>query len=116
MGAVRRALTNRLDGWYVLIGVAITFSWVVEDDNTRRLLYPLVPLIAMHALDAVLAACRRLGDRIAEPIAQLHVAALVCRRIRQVHDRAQLAIEADPARRSERPVRLRQLIGVPLEE
>lgn len=59
-GAARKALMNRLDGWYVLVSVGITFLWVFGEENTRRLLYPLVPLLILHAAELVLAACRRL--------------------------------------------------------
>ena len=59
-GAVRKALMNRLDGWYVLVAVGVTFLWVFGENNTRRLLYPLAPLLILHAAELVLAACRRL--------------------------------------------------------
>jgi 4-amino-4-deoxy-L-arabinose transferase-like glycosyltransferase len=48
-GMVRGAMRNRLDSWYALIGIAIIFFWVFGEDNQRRLLYPLVPLLLVHA-------------------------------------------------------------------
>jgi hypothetical protein len=48
-GAVQRAWRNRLDGWYVLASLAITFFWMYPQDATRRLLYPVVPLLILHA-------------------------------------------------------------------
>jgi hypothetical protein len=48
-GAVRRAWANRLDGWYVLLSIAITFAWMYPQDATRRLLYPVVPLLLLQA-------------------------------------------------------------------
>ena len=60
-GAVRKALMNRLDGWYVLASTCITFVWVFGEDNTRRLFYPLLPLMILQAGEVVLAGCRRLG-------------------------------------------------------
>lgn len=48
-GAVQRAWRNRLDGWYVLLSLAITFFWMYPQDATRRLLYPVVPLLILHA-------------------------------------------------------------------
>jgi hypothetical protein len=60
-GAVQRAWRNRLDGWYVLASLAITFFWMYPQDATRRLLYPVVPLVIIHA--ALFVAF--LGERIA---------------------------------------------------
>jgi 4-amino-4-deoxy-L-arabinose transferase-like glycosyltransferase len=48
-GAVLRARANRLDGWYVLLTLPVVFLWVFSEDSTRRLLYPLVPLVILHA-------------------------------------------------------------------
>jgi hypothetical protein len=48
-GAVLRARANRLDGWYVLVMLAVVFLWVFTEDSTRRLLYPVVPLLILHA-------------------------------------------------------------------
>jgi hypothetical protein len=59
-GAVRRAVHNRLDGWYVLVTLALLMFWIFPQDTMRRLLYPVVPLLLIHAADAVLWTCRRL--------------------------------------------------------
>jgi hypothetical protein len=48
-GAARRAWRNRLDGWYVLLSLALTFFWMYPQDAARRLLYPVVPLLLLHA-------------------------------------------------------------------
>jgi 4-amino-4-deoxy-L-arabinose transferase-like glycosyltransferase len=48
-GAVLRARNNRLDGWYVLATLPVVFLWLYPEDNTRRLLYPLMPLLIIHA-------------------------------------------------------------------
>jgi 4-amino-4-deoxy-L-arabinose transferase-like glycosyltransferase len=48
-GAVLRARSNRIDGWYVLATLPVVFLWLFPEDNTRRLLYPLVPLLIIHA-------------------------------------------------------------------
>ena len=58
-GAILRALRNRLDGWFVLISLALIFPWVFSPNNTRRLLYPLVPLLLICAGDFVRFACER---------------------------------------------------------
>jgi hypothetical protein len=50
-GAIGRALRNRLDGWFVLISLAIIVPWVFSPNNTRRLLYPLVALLLVCAAD-----------------------------------------------------------------
>ncbi|HLX22894.1 MAG TPA: hypothetical protein VKR38_06060 [Usitatibacter sp.] len=60
-GAVRGAMRNRLDSWYLLFGVGILFLWVFSEDNTRRLLYPLVPLMLVHAAEMAADAGERLG-------------------------------------------------------
>jgi hypothetical protein len=48
-GAMQRAWRNALDGWYVLISLALTFFWMYPQDAARRLLYPVVPLLIVHA-------------------------------------------------------------------
>jgi hypothetical protein len=60
-GAVMRAAGNHLDGWYVLLYLAMLFLWLFPEDNMRRLLYPVVPLLLIQAGNFVLAAVRRLG-------------------------------------------------------
>jgi hypothetical protein len=62
-GSARAALRNRADGWYVLGSLAMLFLWLFNADNLRRLLYPLVPLLLLHAGEAVVAVSRRLGAR-----------------------------------------------------
>jgi len=57
-GTFRRVLANRLDGWYVAFSLGIIFFWVFPEENMRRLLYPLLPLLLVHAGESVLALCR----------------------------------------------------------
>lgn len=59
-GAVRAALLNRMDGWYALAYVGMLAFWLFPEETTRRLLYPLVPLVVLHAGEAVHALARRL--------------------------------------------------------
>jgi 4-amino-4-deoxy-L-arabinose transferase-like glycosyltransferase len=59
-GSIRAALRNRIDGWYVLASLAMLFLWVFPEDNTRRALYPLVPLLLIHAAEALCAGLARL--------------------------------------------------------
>jgi hypothetical protein len=75
-GAVRKALMNRLDGWYVLVAVGITFMWVFGENNTRRLLYPLVPLLILHAAELARSLCSRLRSGRHRAVALAAVAAL----------------------------------------
>ena len=63
-GAVRAALRDRLDGWYVLASVAMLLLWKFNEDNSRRLLYPLLPLALLHAAEAVRAAAGRIRSPI----------------------------------------------------
>jgi hypothetical protein len=49
-GAARRAWANHLDGWYVLAFLGMLFIWTFPDDSMRRLLYPVVPLMLLHAV------------------------------------------------------------------
>jgi hypothetical protein len=63
-GTLRAVRANRLDGWYVLASVAITFGWVFSEDNTRRLFYPIVPLLMIHAGELALALAARLTARL----------------------------------------------------
>lgn len=52
-GAMRAAFSGRLDGWYVLATVAMVFLWVFPEENMRRLLYPVLPLLLLHAAEIV---------------------------------------------------------------
>jgi hypothetical protein len=52
-GALLAAARNRLDGWYVLVSLGILLVWYFGEDNMRRLLYPLVPLLLVHAAELV---------------------------------------------------------------
>lgn len=61
-GSIRRALANRLDGWYVLASTVMLFLWIFQEDNQRRLLYPLVPLLLAHAAQAAMATIDRLAQ------------------------------------------------------
>ncbi len=75
-GSARAALRNRLDGWYVLASLAITFGWVFSADNTRRLFYPVVPLLMVHGAELALALAQRVGSRRVRAAALAGLAAL----------------------------------------
>ena len=60
-GSVLAAGRNRLDGWYVLASIAIVFPWLFFEDNTRRLLYPLVPLLLLHVAELGVFIAEKLG-------------------------------------------------------
>ncbi|MFZ3323172.1 MAG: hypothetical protein WA190_12430 [Usitatibacter sp.] len=61
-GAIRGALANRLDSWYVLASLAMLVLWVFSEDNQRRLLYPLLPLMLVHAAEALAALVQMVRD------------------------------------------------------
>ena len=61
-GAVRAARAERLDGWYVLASVAMLLAWRFNEDNSRRLLFPLLPLALVHAAETVRAIALRLPE------------------------------------------------------
>jgi hypothetical protein len=48
-GAIRRAFANGLDGWYALVSIAVMLAWIFPEDNQRRLLYSVLPLLLVHA-------------------------------------------------------------------
>jgi type IV secretory pathway VirB3-like protein len=48
-GAVIRARRNALDGWYALASLAMLYAWFLGEDTMRRLLYPVVPVLLVHA-------------------------------------------------------------------
>lgn len=52
-GAIGRAFRNRLDGWYMLVTVPLLVFWIFPMDTTRRLLYPVFPVLLLHATFAV---------------------------------------------------------------
>jgi hypothetical protein len=64
-GAVARARRNRLDGWYVLASGAMLFVYTFPESSMRRLIYPLVPVVLVHAAFALRAAAARLAPRAA---------------------------------------------------
>jgi hypothetical protein len=51
-GTLRAVARNRFDGWYVLLSAVLVFFWPFGETQTRRLLYPLVPLAMLHAAEA----------------------------------------------------------------
>jgi hypothetical protein len=61
-GAILRARANRLDGWYVLILLAIVFTWLFSEDSNRRLLYGLVPILLIQAALFMRYVLRRMGS------------------------------------------------------
>lgn len=62
-GAVRAALGGRLDGWYALAYLLLAFAWVFGEEAVPRLLYPVLPLMLLHAGEAILALARTAGRR-----------------------------------------------------
>jgi 4-amino-4-deoxy-L-arabinose transferase-like glycosyltransferase len=58
-GMVLRILRNRMDAWFLLASLALIFPWVFTPDNTRRLVYPLVPLLLICAADFLRYLCDR---------------------------------------------------------
>lgn len=74
-GALRAARRNRLDGWYVLLCAALVFAWPFGENNTRRLLYPLVPLALLHAAEIAMILTRSLPTTLRGPVAATLVAA-----------------------------------------
>jgi hypothetical protein len=62
-GAILRARGNRIDGWYVLAMLAIISVWLFSEDSNRRLLYPLVPLLIIHAAVFVAFVVRRIPSQ-----------------------------------------------------
>ena len=64
-GAAMRAWRNRLDGWYVLASVAMVFAYTFPEAQMRRLLYPLVPLVLVHAAIALRELALRFSPRAA---------------------------------------------------
>ena len=76
-GAILRALANRLDGWYVLATVGMLTLWVFDGENIRRLLYPVMPLVLLHAGIALAAACRLARRPAAAPACVVAGVALV---------------------------------------
>jgi hypothetical protein len=75
-GAILRAARNGLDGWYVLATLAILSVWVFDSQNMRRLLYPVIPLMLLHAYEAIAAACAALRAPARTRLAAGAVAAL----------------------------------------
>jgi hypothetical protein len=51
--AVRRAARNRVDGWFVLVSLAVIFAWTFSAETTRRLLYALIPLMILFGVSLV---------------------------------------------------------------
>jgi len=75
-GMALRLSRNRLDAWYVAITLAVVLGWVFSEDNTRRLLYPVLPLMLFHAGVAVAWLLARLRREQHTPLA-LGVVAVV---------------------------------------
>jgi hypothetical protein len=59
-GSLSRARGNHLDGWYVLVALPAVSLWLFSEDNNRRLMYPVVPLLLIHAAMGVQHASRRI--------------------------------------------------------
>lgn len=62
-GAILRARSNRIDGWYVLAMLPVVFVLLFSEDNNRRLLYPLVPVLIIHAAVFVAFVVRRIPSQ-----------------------------------------------------
>jgi hypothetical protein len=76
-GAAMRARRNALDGWYVLATLVLLLFWIFDEENMRRLLYPVLPLLLMHAGVALAALCRRIGQAARARLALALAAAVV---------------------------------------
>ena len=76
-GVLLRVARNRLDGWFLLLSLGVVFPWVFTPDNTRRLLYPLVPLLIVCAADFLLWATDHLALKARARAMLLAAAALV---------------------------------------
>jgi len=79
-GTALRVRSNALDGWYVAIMLLAVFALYVNEDTTRRYLYPILPLLLVNAGIAIAALARRLPRRVGAAFAALAVGApiLVC--------------------------------------
>jgi 4-amino-4-deoxy-L-arabinose transferase-like glycosyltransferase len=79
-GTVLRVRRNALDGWYVAIMLLAVLALYVNEDTTRRYLYPIVPLLLVNAGVALAALARRLPRPAGAAFAALAVGAplLVC--------------------------------------
>jgi hypothetical protein len=97
-GAVMRARRNALDGWYALVSVAMLFAWFQREETMRRLFYPVVPVLLVHAALFVRHVAARLQPARAARLLPLAVALppllLAIPALLLVHSRAQ---ERDPA-------------------
>jgi hypothetical protein len=62
-GAILRARANRIDGWYVLAMLPIVSVWLFSEDSNRRLLYPLVPVLIIHAAVFIAVVIRRIPSQ-----------------------------------------------------
>jgi len=60
-GLAMRLARNRLDAWFAAASLAVIFAWVFTPDNTRRLLYPLLPVLLVAAGEAAM----RIASRVA---------------------------------------------------
>jgi hypothetical protein len=70
-GAVMRARRNALDGWYALASLAMLILWLLGEDTMRRLLYPLVPVLLVHAVLFVRYLAARMGPSLAARVLPL---------------------------------------------
>jgi hypothetical protein len=59
-GAIRRAIGNHLDGWYALAALGALSFYVVNENDTRRVLYPALPILLAHAAGVVMELSNRL--------------------------------------------------------
>ena len=76
-GVLLRVARNRLDGWFLLLSLGVLFPWVFTPDNTRRLLYPLIPLLLVCAADFLLWATEHLALKARSRALLLGAAALM---------------------------------------
>lgn len=62
-GLLMRLRRNCLDAWYVGITLDVVFTWVFSGETTRRLLYPVIPLLILCAAIPALAIVSRFTAR-----------------------------------------------------
>lgn len=63
IGLWRQLLANRLDAWYTLGSLVIILLWVFPAENMRRLLYPIVPLVLVYAVQSTKMLICKIGGK-----------------------------------------------------
>ena len=95
-GTALRVRCNALDGWYVSIMLLAVFALYVNEDTTRRYLYPILPLLLVNAGVAIAALARRLPRRAGAAFIALAAAAPVVACLPALALLAQKALDGRP--------------------